>query len=321
MNVGVDFTSGMSWSLRSWENEEDPSPGVFSLEVEEDDNYIYEKLIVMIKMGNTVWKQGYLTCKGNILLDWQGEFVLADNRFVKLCVRYSDEEERMMISKETDGWNINYYTDKLATPLLDTINYHPHIKNLSSQFNVLVGDWYTKSYTSLKKLLDSSRSFGMPNGVLINGKTAKGDGKDEVVYTIKAWKIYKNRFCNVGIKNSINVRFQNHPMKLVELEGSHTVQNKYDSLDIHVGQCSTILVTANKEHKDSTSWLPHASTNPPSLNEGKLRYTLNGVSHVDPETPLKLEEYYGVGDKVFNYNLMSDEPPSNLKNLNIKDHK
>ncbi|KAF7826836.1 G-type lectin S-receptor-like serine/threonine-protein kinase [Senna tora] len=32
MIVGVDFTSGMSWSLRSWKNEEDPSPGVFSLE-------------------------------------------------------------------------------------------------------------------------------------------------------------------------------------------------------------------------------------------------------------------------------------------------
>ncbi|KAF7814976.1 L-ascorbate oxidase-like protein [Senna tora] len=58
-----------------------------------------------------------------------------------------------------------------------------------------------------------------------------------------------------------------------------------------------------------------------SRNEGKLRYALNGVSNVDLETPLKLAEYYGVGDKVFHYNLMSDEPPSNLKNLNIKDHK
>ncbi|KAF7814994.1 Receptor-like serine/threonine-protein kinase SD1-7 [Senna tora] len=55
MNVGVDFTSGMSWSLRSWKNEEDPSPGVFSLEVEEDDNYMYEKLIIRIKKGSEIY--------------------------------------------------------------------------------------------------------------------------------------------------------------------------------------------------------------------------------------------------------------------------
>ncbi|KAF7826768.1 L-ascorbate oxidase-like protein [Senna tora] len=100
------------------------------------------------RQSNSIWKQGYLIGMGNILLDWQGEFVLADNRL---------------------------------------------------------------------------------NGVLINGKTAKGDGKDE---------------------NSINVRFQNHPMRLVEIEGFHTVQNNYDSLDIHIGQCFTVLVTTNKEPKD-----------------------------------------------------------------------
>ncbi|KAF7814965.1 Receptor-like serine/threonine-protein kinase SD1-7 [Senna tora] len=99
MNVRVDFTSGMSWSFRSWENEEDPSPGVFSLEVEEDDNYIYEKLIVKIKKGseiywigdelsnftfqsynrqsNTIRKQGYLT--------WQGEYTSRLARGIRAC--------------------------------------------------------------------------------------------------------------------------------------------------------------------------------------------------------------------------------------------
>ncbi|KAF7803846.1 L-ascorbate oxidase-like protein [Senna tora] len=256
------------------------------------------------------------------------------------------------------------------------------------EFNVLVGDWYTKSHATLKKFLDSGRSLGRPNGVLINGKNAKGDGKDEAVYTMKPGKVYKYRFCNVGIKNSINVRFQNHPMKLVEMEGSHTVENNYDSLDIHLGQCFTVLVTADKEPKDyylvaSTRFskstvtgkvvvryengkgpaspeLPEAPVgwawslnqfrtfrwnltasaarpnpqgsykygsipinrtirlvNSVSRNGGKLRYALNGVSHVDPETPLKLAEYYGVGDKIFKYNLMADEPPSNLENVNI----
>ncbi|KAF7814989.1 L-ascorbate oxidase-like protein [Senna tora] len=152
------------------------------------------------------------------------------------------------------------------------------------EFNVLVGDWYTKSHTTLKKLLDSGQSLGKPNGVLINGKNAKGDGKDEVVYTMKAGKTYKYRICNVGIKNLINVRFQNHPMKLVEIEGSHTVQNNYESLDIHVGQCFTILVTANKEPKNY--YLVASTRFYKSTVTGKvvIRYK-NGKGPASPELP------------------------------------
>lgn len=39
-------------------------------------------------------------------------------------------------------------------------------------------------------------------------------------------------------------------MKLIEVEGSHTVQNSYSSLDVHVGQSYSVLVTANQPAKD-----------------------------------------------------------------------
>ncbi|KAG6605823.1 L-ascorbate oxidase-like protein, partial [Cucurbita argyrosperma subsp. sororia] len=41
--------------------------------------------------------------------------------------------------------------------------------------------------------------------------------------------------------------------------------------------------------------------------DGKLRYAINGVSHVDPETPLKLAEYFKVPEKVFKYDMITDE--------------
>ncbi|PKI65593.1 hypothetical protein CRG98_013986 [Punica granatum] len=41
---------------------------------------------------------------------------------------------------------------------------------------------------------------------------------------------------------------------------------------------------------------------------GKLRYAINGVSHLNSETPLKLAEYFGAADKVFKYNVISDDP-------------
>jgi len=257
-------------------------------------------------------------------------------------------------------------------------------------YTVLIGDWYTKSHTSLRKVLDSGRSIGRPQGVLINGKFAKGDGKDEPLFTMKPGKTYKYRVCNVGIKTSLNFRFQNHSMKLVEMEGSHVVQNIYESLDVHAGQCFSVLVTADLEPKDyymvaSTRFTKtvltskgviryEGSSNEPasqeipeapvgwawSLNQfrsfrwnltasaarpnpqgsyhygeinitrtikivntvdrsnGKLRYALNGVSHTDLATPLKLAEYYGISDKVFKYDSIVDNPPPKIEQVAVQ---
>ncbi|KAG6584481.1 L-ascorbate oxidase homolog [Cucurbita pepo subsp. pepo] len=245
-------------------------------------------------------------------------------------------------------------------------------------YTVLIGDWYINSHSTLKGFLDSGRSFARPDGVLINGKVAKGDGTDDPLFTMKPGKTYKYRICNVGLKVSLNFRFQGHTMKLVEMEGSHTVQNTYQSLDVHVGQCFSVLVTANQDPKDyymiassrftknllvgkgivrytngngiasheipeapiGWAWSlnqfrtfrwnltasaarpnPQGSYHYGSINitrtikilnsvanvDGKLRYAINGVSHIDPETPLKLAEYFGVAEKVFKYDTISDE--------------
>ncbi|KAG4906394.1 hypothetical protein JHK84_054904 [Glycine max] len=254
----------------------------------------------------------------------------------------------------------------------------------ADEYWVLIGDWFGKSHTALKQKLDSGRSIGRPVGVHINGK----NGGLEPLYTMEPGKTYKYRICNVGLKDSLNFRIQGHPLKLVETEGSHVVQNNYDSLDVHVGQCYTVLVTADQEPKDyfmvaSTRFTkkvltatrvirysngvgPASGGLPPapqgwawSINQfrsfrwnltasaarpnpqgsyhygqinitrtiklvntvsranGKLRYGLNGVSHVDTQTPLKLAEYYGVADKVFKYNLISDSPDTAFPDLTV----
>ncbi|KAF5476441.1 hypothetical protein F2P56_008154 [Juglans regia] len=248
-------------------------------------------------------------------------------------------------------------------------------------YTVLIGDWYTKSHSTLRKFLDGGRALGRPDGVLINGKSAKGDGKDKPLFSMKPGKTYKYRICNVGLKNSLNFRIQGHTMKLVEMEGSHTVQNTYQSLDVHVGQCFSVLVTADQKPKDylmvaSTRFtksvltgkglisytngkgpaspeIPEAPVgwawslnqfrtfrwnltssaarpnpqgsyhygainitrtiklvNTASKVDGKLRYAVNGISHIDPLTPLKLAEYYRATEKVFKYDIISDSPPA-----------
>ncbi|KAF2594574.1 hypothetical protein F2Q70_00043015 [Brassica cretica] len=51
--------------------------------------------------------------------------------------------------------------------------------------------------------------------------------------------------------------------------------------------------------------------------QGKVDSKLS--SHIDPETPLKLAEYFGVTDKVFKYDSISDNPTSDqIKNIKIE---
>ncbi|CAN0887435.1 L-ascorbate oxidase homolog [Linum grandiflorum] len=253
-----------------------------------------------------------------------------------------------------------------------------------ADYTVIINDWFSKTHSALRTMLDSGRTLARPEGVLLNGKNAKGDGKDEPLFTMKAGKTYKYRICNAGLKTSLNFRIQGHTMKLVEMEGSHVVQNMYDSLDVHVGGCMAVLVTADQDPKDyymiastrftktvttgkgiiryeggkgpadteipaapvgwawslnqfrSFRWNLTASAARPNpqgsyhygqinitrtlrlantagRSNGKLRYAFNGISHVDPPTPLKLAEYYGVADKVFKYDTMKDTPPSSDK--------
>ncbi|KAF8074274.1 hypothetical protein N665_1116s0012 [Sinapis alba] len=256
-------------------------------------------------------------------------------------------------------------------------------------YTVLINDWYTKSHTALKNFLDSGRTLGSPDGVLINGKSGKVGGQNKALFTMKPGKTYKYRICNVGFKSTLNFRIQGHKMKLVEMEGSHVLQNDYDSLDVHVGQCFAVLVTADQAAKNyymvastrflkkevstvgvmsyegsnvqPSSELPKAPVgwawslnqyrsfrwnltasaarpnpqgsyhygkinitrtiklaNTKSVVNGKVRFGLNGVSHVDPETPLKLAEYFEMSEKVFKYNVIKDEPEAKITTLTVE---
>lgn len=63
-------------------------------------------------------------------------------------------------------------------------------------------------------------------------------------------KTYRLRISNVGLQNTLNFRIQGHNMKLVEVEGTHTLQTTLSSLDIHVGQSYSVLVTADQSPQD-----------------------------------------------------------------------
>ncbi|KAH0697513.1 hypothetical protein KY290_015385 [Solanum tuberosum] len=242
----------------------------------------------------------------------------------------------------------------------------------AGDFSLLIGDWYKSSHKVLRQILDSGRSLPYPNGLLINGQKQSTFSGDQ-------GKTYMFRISNVGLKNSINFRIQGHKMRVVEVEGSHVLQNFYDSLDVHVGQSMSVLVTLDQPPKDyyivastrfsrinftatsvlhyTNSQTPVSGPMPPApagqmhwsmlqartfrwnltsnaarpnpqgsfhygkitisrtfvmansapLINGKLRYAVNSVSYVNPDTPLKLADHFNIPG-VFNLNSIQAYP-------------
>ncbi|GAA0162517.1 oxidase [Lithospermum erythrorhizon] len=115
----------------------------------------------------------------------------------------------------------------------------------SGDYTVLIGDWYKKNHTSLQAILDKGKKLPFPDGILINGR-----GPNELSFNVEQGKTYRLRISNVGLQNSLNFRIQGHKMKLVEVEGTHTLQTTYSSLDVHVGQSYSVLITADQAPQD-----------------------------------------------------------------------
>ncbi|KAG6398496.1 hypothetical protein SASPL_139958 [Salvia splendens] len=243
------------------------------------------------------------------------------------------------------------------------------------EITVLVSDWWKKDHKELQAILDAGKPFPLPDGMLINGKQS-------TVFDVVPGQTYLFRVSNIGISTSINFRIQGHTMHLVECEGSHTEQEAYESLDLHVGQSSSLLVTINGGNprdyfmvastrftkpiltttatlhsqgstRPASTHLPIAPTyhihwsmkqartirwnltanaarpnpqgsyhygtipvvrtvileNSATKIDGKTRYAVNKISYKNPETPLKLADYFNIPD-VFTVGSIQDSPPA-----------
>lgn len=103
------------------------------------------------------------------------------------------------------------------------------------------------------------------------------------------------RVSNIGLSTSLNFRIQGHQLKLVEVEGSHVMQNTYDSLDVHVGQSVTFLVTLDQPPKDyyivvSTRFIKPVLNTTAVLHYTNSKAPVSGPIPSDP-SPNPLDEF------------------------------
>ncbi|KAB2082317.1 hypothetical protein ES319_A05G189800v1 [Gossypium barbadense] len=138
----------------------------------------------------------------------------------------------------------------------------------AGDYTVLIGDWYKANHTDLRAQLDSGRKLPFPDGILINGR-----GPGGASFNVEQGKTYRLRISNVGLQNSLNFRIQNHKLKLVEVEGTHTLQTTYSSIDLHLGQSMSVLFTADQPAQDYYIVVSSRFTNPVLTSTATLRYS------------------------------------------------
>lgn len=156
----------------------------------------------------------------------------------------------------------------------------------AGDFTVLAGDWYKMNHTDLKAILDGGNDLPFPDGLLINGHGARG-----ITFAVDQGKTYRFRISNVGVATSINFRIQGHDLLLVETEGDHTVQNTYSSLDVHLGQSYSVLVTADQAPQDyyivvSTRFTSQVLTTTAVLHYGNSAASVSDAPPGGPTTEI-----------------------------------
>ncbi|CAL0333179.1 unnamed protein product [Lupinus luteus] len=147
----------------------------------------------------------------------------------------------------------------------------------ADDYTVLIGDWYKSNHKDLRNQLDSGKVLSFPDGILINGR-----GPNRASFNVEKGKTYRLRISNVGLQNSLNFRIQNHNLTLVEVEGKHTIQTTYTSLDVHVGQSYSVLVTADQLDKDYYIVVSSRFISPVLTTTGILHYSKSAGSVSGP---------------------------------------
>ncbi|TYI29541.1 hypothetical protein ES332_A05G323200v1 [Gossypium tomentosum] len=207
-----------------------------------------------------------------------------------------------------------------------------------AEFDLLIGDWYSGDYKHFRKMLETEESAYdvTPDTILMNGMGPfiDSDSLWYETFTVEKGKTYRFRISNIGGTLSLNFRIQSHTMLLVETEGSYTNQITLNSLDVHVGQSYSVLVTADQNDADSTNLYINpkqlyfnrwnlttgaARPNPQgsfsvsniALSQtfilqssraevnGQPRLVVNNVSYFTPDTPLKLADHLTNGTGVY----------------------
>ncbi|KAK9948791.1 hypothetical protein M0R45_004353 [Rubus argutus] len=214
----------------------------------------------------------------------------------------------------------------------------------TGEFTVLVGDWYNTSPQVLQKKLDSGNPLPLPDGLLINGlhKSAIFTGQKGNTYKFRISNVGIATSINFRIQGHTMTLIEVEGAHTLQepLPDSQSPFSTATGILRYAGssipaagplpigptyhihwsmkQARTIRLnlTANAARPNPQGSFHYGTikvvrtlilANSAAKIGGKLRYAVNKISYVDPETPLKLADWFNIPG-VFNLNTIKDTP-------------
>ncbi|KAF8672490.1 hypothetical protein HU200_049704 [Digitaria exilis] len=200
---------------------------------------------------------------------------------------------------------------------------------------ILIGDWYNKNHTDLRKMLDEGKDLGRPDGVLINGKgpyryndSLVPDGIEYETFNVHPGN---RSICPLALISTVaNESLWRHVTGVAVLRYSNSCgpasgplpdpPQDHDDRSFSMNQARSVRwnLSAGAARPNPQGSFRYSAINvtqayllrstAPVTIGNRRRATLNGLSFSPPATPLRLADAYGVKGV---YRLdFPDRPPS-----------
>ncbi|CAG8443210.1 14651_t:CDS:2 [Acaulospora morrowiae] len=149
------------------------------------------------------------------------------------------------------------YVDGLKGPIVIHDPNDPHKNKFDLEYVMTVSDWYhnptgspgmlplfrSKNYFGVDPLPDSGEISGVGH---YNCTIPTCDPSEFATYNVQSGKRYRFRIINMSAMSHFRISIDQHPLTVIEVEGTAIEPITVDSLPINIAQRYSVLVVANQ---------------------------------------------------------------------------
>ncbi|CZT03169.1 related to Conidial Pigment Biosynthesis protein brown1 [Rhynchosporium graminicola] len=160
--------------------------------------------------------------------------------------------------------NKGQYPDGLRGPLIVHDTNDPYAGQYDEEIVLTMSDWYHEKVPGLiSTMLSKSNPRAQPpfpNALLLNETTS-------ATFNFVTGKTYKIKMINMAAFASVFIQFDNHPMNIIEIDGSYTVKKEAYQLRLSPAQRYTVLLKAQSSTRRNYAFLASLDQNRDFSNE------------------------------------------------------
>ena len=140
--------------------------------------------------------------------------------------------------------NRGQYPDGFRGPLLITDPQNPYANQIDDELVLTVSDWYHQQIPELigpflSVTANPDGAEPIPDSPILNDNATTS-------FNLKPGKTYMTRIINMSAFASFLVKFDQHQMTIIEVDGVYTVAKQTDLVYLTAGQRMSVLITAKQ---------------------------------------------------------------------------